>query len=638
MTNLCIGYSQLTLGSLLQQYRKSSAGQDSVWGLTALNLLNSAGKSDAIPVEGYRWSVLLHGRSNPVAERFSAAWESRVRTESSCLATSYLRLWEAEKGLREGHSEDYPSIVHEVMRGSTCLDSSMHIDLHLALGVHYFFSKANDSAGHYYQRAAKMALSYGDSMQIFRSHINLGTYMNGLGMPQTAMGYFKTADRYHLAMDYSSQVILWNNMASLLRRDGTWELAGGFLTRIDPARLPPSSIQLLVACNLYDICTRGAMQMLAGCDTVVPFLKRARTQSPYYRYLIEARLYDEAMQNVGSAIATQRFRTALPELLTDTVLFWSAFGEFFMDWQRKGERIPLSASELASLESSVIQTDSDEDKSIYYAVLGRSWFLEGNFERAAQAWDLQERFQIRRMKESELKQIEDFQAAYRTDSLRQALILNEDKTALLAQNAKVYSYFMWLFLGFVIALIAWAISYYTYAHRRLRLLRKEELVNRQQEHLYKEKVDQISRERNIQSFLRNFQEVLIEKLGIWSKSLRKGYYSEADLNGFRDMSVEMHALLQAITKFKSEERIEPPTELFAGAIPELVSDPPLNMLEQKLLVLTHQGLTTKEVSAILGKSDRYINNVRSRVRQKLNIPSGQTLEGFMEQVIHARRT
>jgi DNA-binding CsgD family transcriptional regulator len=629
--------AQLTLGGLLEQYRKSTNWQDSVWGVSAVNLLRNAPVEDAVE-HGFNLCLLLETRRNPAAAKFAAEWEATMKKQTSCLPNAYLKLWEAEKLFKTNNSDNYPVELHAVLKNFDCLDSSRHLEIYLSLGVFHFFRQNSDSAGFYFRNAARMALAHGDSAQVFRSHINLGTFMNGQGYPQTAMGYFRTADQYRMAVDYGTRVLLWNNMASLLRREGTWELAASVLARISPDKYISPVTQLLIGCNLYDICFVGDVKIENACDTVVSFLERNKGVYDYYRPLAEARLYDNKMRTIGEESANSYFKTVFPELIKDTALFWSAFGEFFLDWQQKGAKIPLSASQLETLSPTSALFDSDKDRAYFYSVLARAWLEEKNYERSAKAWELHDRYLTESIRYTDLKNIEDFQAAYRNDSLRQALLLNAERTELLAQNAKVYSYFMWLFFFLVLVLLAWAISYYKYAHRRLRLIEKEKLVNKQQENVYLEKINQIYRERSIQAFLRNFQDVLIEKLGIWAKRLRKGQFSENDLSEFHDMSHEMRALLQAIQKFKQEDTSEASDELFEGSIPELICDPPLNLLEQKLLILTYQGLTTKEISAILGKSDRYINNVRSRIRQKLNIPSSQTLEAFMDAVIKGRKT
>jgi len=618
--------------SLRQEHIQSDYNSNSVWGERGVKLLKK-GKAPMNFLQAYPYYRHLAFYRNDGTSLLRYAMINELDTSDRQSHALYLKLI-ADQYLEESQFPKYKNILHTALKKSTHADSLLYLDILSGLGGVSYYYENLPAALQFNIEAIKIARSLNDTLERFRVNLNLGAIYGQMGFKKTGFNFLLQSEVFGKNIPDSRKSMLYNNLGSYLKMEGSMDLALSYLRKIDFNTPVPASVYSLSACNFYDICSHYSFDSALGCDTAYQRLVNATKKFPLSAELCYARIYDYKFTFNSPSVAMQWFNIEKETITQDTISFWNAFGMFFLNHLLEGESIPLTTDELLHLRDVLL--DSEDKEAIIQHLETTAILLskEGRYEESNALYSEL----LERIKETErqmhLLATEDFSIAYRNDSLRAALQMNMVLMDLKEKSNQIYRFSTWL--GALLILIILLATYFSRAFFRLKAINKlKDQVNfKQQKQSFENSIRQAQKVNKMNAVLSSYQNVLSENINKWLISIRKIQTIHPQIDEIEHLKFEMNSSIQLLKKYSYQEKWSEFRDLFNGEIPALNCEPPLNLMEQKVLIFCYLGLSSKEIGIMLDRSDRYLNNVKSKIRQRLNLGSGVSLEDFMQDLIH----
>lgn len=570
------------------------------------------------------------------AAQYDAMVRRRVMSSGRPVHYRYYAQYKAHAFMGKGLYDSALAVVDTALSLDHEGRYGLEASLNTIRGSIFYYQRQYKNSANAFSKAVEAAQMSEDTAQYITALVNTGSAYNGLGYSHTALGYFEKAYEYSSHFDAYQDLLIRNNLSAILIGLNYYEQASDILEdMISDSELkdyPNHEARYLAYANAGSVCAEDS-SLLSHCDSIFELVEYAYANTEHYRVVISSVQFELYHSYYGLDRAIEYFSSVRGEIMKDTGSFVSDYDNvLYHAFKSNIDKLPFSLEEWKALEPAFLATDNAHALERYYSLSARIMESRGDFASSTQYWRMTDSLAEINQMESDSTRIQDFAAKYDLE----VLSLEKEAAELELQNEKRISrlFQMGLYgalaLGMVIVLLLW-LNMRKSARKREVLEERAQVIQKEKVVLEREKL-QMQRELELDSRIISFSSFVMENGIRWYERLKKITEKVKDPEVKRellDIRHNLHLFLKANENTESNELLNVALRNQENLIKDQDVATELNSTEKRVLALSAKGLSTKEIAELLGFSVAYINNIRSSIRKKLNIPPKTSIEDFI---------
>lgn len=498
-----------------------------------------------------------------------------------------------------------------------CKTARQNYILAQSIGTGFYYVQRYDSAIHYFKKALDLSLLEKDTLAILSNKVNIGSCYYGLGAYRTALYYFQTVVDSNKDLNYINTKNVQNNIAAILNTIESYDQAAKQLIEIFPSKKDLNSngnTNKLIAINVLRCYSDLIPDSLR--KTSFKLLNQTQDDPGPYQTAIRTEIARFNFDNGEIDSARIILNKDKTKMLEDTAFFL----DFALDLYREIDGLALTNKELEDLLK--FASDSDYQKyasTISYMISKNQWvgskdsilmhyhkvtsgFFEANDSLIKK--DLSIYNKIKQM---------DFQISSLDKKVKQSERENQLLIIVIVSLA--------LIVGLILIVL---FLYKKQTSYKLKLNESREASLIKQKRLAEAKSREAQTKEELISIKNNVFEELIpffDELSLNIKEMLPGLPKSMKIKylTFRENLDRLKTLLN----FKEKAISNTMTHDQSLTLEEKLD---LTDREIRIARLIKSGMSSKEIAATLNRKASYVNNLRSKLRKKLNLDHNQSLE------------
>jgi len=573
---------------------------------------------------------------------------SRFEKTNNCKGKSILSQFKGLQNLSAGKTEEARTIFYKAMEyDSICNDEILKAINRGFLANSYYYDGDYKIALQLMEKSYVVYVQQKDTSQIIPSLINQGATHKILEHTHTAAGLFKLALNY--AENYSestddAKAMIRNNIAAILNINNQFDLSEKmYLQNIamydtsNYVKIPPW--YLLAYMNLA-----GLNITLNNKDLYFKHIKKCEEYIPVHPYYLRTYLPTRikgAIKYETIQVAKYWMQKLDSLIIKDGNNIDFEYLETHQYFYNKYKTFCVPPSLYPVIEDIAYQSDDFLLRKNAMVLLFYKAKTTGNYKLMS---TLSEKiFSL----ESTLDTIKnnnimaDMAAQYRLQEMEEKYLGSENEKIVQQERADMYKYVLIIssFL-IIILLINIFISFRNYKRRNLlnieqgKMNASRNILLEAENILLQQKQKQIQSEHEFEKNKISYAQDLLNQLntliqglesliaGTETETSRKIREYKQGLINLRQTHIQNDLFIQKSKDLLSEMEMEIRKKLGEHA-------DTLSPSEFQVLVLSKEGYIIKDISARTGLSVSYIENIRSNIRKKLNIPSNMSIQEYL---------
>ena len=568
--------------------------------------------------------------------RYDTLLRQRVKESGRPVHFRYYAQYKAHAFMSKAEYDSALAIVDSALSLDHEGRYGLEASLNTIRGSIFYYQREYKNSAEAFADAVEAAQLSTDTAQLITALVNTGSAYNGLGFNHTALGYFEKAYDYSSHFESYQDLLIRNNLSAILIGLNYYDQAAEILQSMidDPALREYSNheARFLAYANAGTVCAENS-DLMTHCDSIFELVKYAYDNTEHYKVVISSVLFELYNAYYGIDRAVDYFESVRNELLADTNSFVSDYDNvLYSVFKDRIEKLPFTVSEWKNLEPFFESIDNHKALERYYSLSARLMKEQSEFELSTRYWSLADSLSILNDKESDSTRIQDFAAKYDLEMLsleKEAaeLELENEKRLTQLYQAGLYGA---LGLSVLIVVLLW-LNMRKSARKRELLEEKAQVFQREKEILSREKL-QIQRELELDSRIISFSSFVMENGMEWYERLKEITERVKDSEvkqELLDIRHNLHLFLKSNENSESNELLSMAMKNQEKLISHRDVSRELNSTEKRVLALSAKGFSTKDIAELLGFSVAYVNNIRSTIRRKLNIPPKTSIEDFI---------
>jgi DNA-binding CsgD family transcriptional regulator len=565
-------------------------------------------------------------------QRLRSYLDNRFESESNGRGVRILMNFDAIHAIRAGNLTQAKTILKEAIQ--KCIEAQDTLgwasNKTMMGNVHYFENDYKEAI-HHWSEAVQLNQALQDSMRMVRALSNMGAAYLNISYVQSAYEHFKKAIdlRPALAPKDDSYYISQINMAVCQISLKNYDAANAMLQAIEQDTALSKHVKLLLWLNKSEVahCLMDYDSFESSMDSVEVYIDDQLQYKPVY---LETR-----------AIGYLKF--GKPEQASQWMdLYYQEIGEQYNEEDYVNLLINYAdylhhyKDELLSdslVDSWIALTDSSMNSSIrisLYQIKSDMNARDGNYKEAYDYLSRVDSLKDIQVDSAMYTTVLDYGELYRNHWLKGQ---NETLSTNLVEKEELLSRAQWMNLMAAIFILVTLISIvWVYLNwkkeQKLRTqlrevnTRERALKERELEQLKEELAQQEHELHQTATLLLKARKVEQDFLELIKKN--KENLENKDYKKIMMIEGEARNLSHIHDEFTMEQSLKKNLKPFLDRLSEQFSD--LTNSEKMVCSLIRLGYKTKDIASLLNKSEKSIENFRSRARKKMNISSDTSLQ------------
>ena len=532
--------------------------------------------------------------------------QKRAENENKKSAFAVLELIKGYKSLWVNNAENALKYGLNTQKLITEQDTIIQFNNFNLIGTAYFYQNKTENAKYYYLKGYNLAVIENDSVQIKVFANNLGSLFNNQGQTILSEYYFNNALKISASNNQIIDTVLFSNIYGIMINEKRFDDAKKFITNYQLLDLqkPRSSYKITILLN-----TIYMEQSLKNWDLSRTLLNLLSFENiPDYQKTDYLACYATQLLNDNPSLVFSYLKHHI-DLIKEDFPYSITQLEDVLSYCISKNEIILSLEEINELEKTYAFDGSNlRDESSVKFIKSLLFSNKNDFKNA----------QIESMHSIELtSKYNAIKDSMRTSGITSKLKLEElfsdiaiAKNEIKEKEKEKKFLLIVIIMGTLVFTFGILWIYYFYKSKSIKLT-KAQLENDKIVLAHTFKINEATLNKRIV----DLSKIIISKSSEISSKIKK-------LNE-EIKSEELHKAIKEIDSFK---RIGLPSkESNVKLIPEdyqnlnaiLISPKTLNLTEKRILQLSINGVKTKEIANILGISNQYILNARSKIKKNL---------------------
>ena len=533
--------------------------------------------------------------------------QNRATNENKKSAFAVVELIKGYKSLWANNSEKALLNAFNAQKLITEQDTNIQFNIYNLIGNAYYYQNKIETAKSYFLKGYNLAVIENDSVQLKVFANNLGSLFNNQGQTILSEYYFNNALKISASNNQIIDTVLVSNIYGIMISEKRFDDAKKFITNYQLLDLqkPRSSYKITILLN-----TIYMEQSLKNWDLSRTLLNLLSFENiPDYQKTDYLACYATQLLNDNPSLLFSYLKHHI-DLIKEDFPYSITQLEDVLSYCISKNEIVLSLGEINVLEKTYAFDGSNLiDESSVKFIKSLLFSNKNDFKNA----------QIESMHSLELtSKYNAIKDSMRTSGITSKLKLEElfsdiaiAKNEIKEKEKEKKFLLIVIIMGTLVFTFGILWFYYFYKSKSIKLT-KAQLENDKIVLAHTFKINEATLNKRIV----DLSKIIISKSSEISSKIKK-------LNE-EIKSEELHKAIKEIDSFK---RIGLPSkESNVKLIPEdyqnlneiLVSPKTLSLTEKRILQLSINGVKTKEIANILGISNQYILNARSKIKKNLN--------------------